>query len=210
MDDPNLQIRYQLEPAFVADLTNVINNTRYRLESLQRKCVTFNAEQWRHFLRVCGVRVDHENRAEIGIQKMQEDLTVPENVPLIFRNTIHTDDHTIEFIFGKRESEFESLPELTMQDLSHEDLARFHVHGIDPGHRHLVSAVDIERGRVRFSNNEWYQKAGVLKRRWAQQEKKKEKRITDIEASLLSRKTPDHESFVLCTQPLFDNLPEPT
>jgi hypothetical protein len=96
-------------------------------------------------------------------------------------------------MFDVKESE--SLPGHTMDDLAYEQMDQFHQYPIDPGHRHLVTSVD-EHGRdVQFSNNEWYYKAGIMKPRRNQQEKKKELGITDIESALPSRKTADPYHF---------------
>jgi hypothetical protein len=127
---------------------------------------------------------------------------------------IRTDGHTIEFLFATRKSEFDALPNLTMPDLSDEKFNQFHVYGIDPGHRHLLTAVDVERqdnepanqNCVRFSNNEWYAKVGILKRRYLQQQQKDYHGISAIESDLPSRKTSNPESFAYCCQDWFDNL----
>jgi hypothetical protein len=95
-----------------------------------------------------------------------------------------------------------------MPDLSDENFNQFHIYGIDPGHRHLLTAVDVERqdnelanqNCVQFSNNEWYAKTGVLKRRYHQQQQKNEHGINAIESGLPSRKTSDPGSFAYCCQ----------
>jgi hypothetical protein len=94
-----------------------------------------------------------------------------------------------------------------MDDLSTQDMTLFREYPVDPGHRHLVTSIDENGHCIRFSNNEWYTKAGVMKRRWNQQERKKETGIDQIESGLLSRKTSYPEYFVDTCQQVFDNLP---
>jgi hypothetical protein len=209
--------------------------------NLKRKFVTFNPGEWRHVLRACGIAFDYDSRAERGIRRIEEDAwsfyqtlyfdkvglgnsmtnlerynfdDPPEDRRFVFNNMIRTDGHTIEFLFAARKSEFDALPNLTMPDLSDENFNQFHVYGIDLGHRHLLTAVDVERqdneptnqNCVRFSNNEWYAKAGVLKRRYLQQQQKDYHGISAIESDLPSRKTSNPESFAYCCQDWFDNL----
>jgi hypothetical protein len=136
------------------------------------------------------------------------------NIPYIFDNCIRTDGHTIEFLFGKKKSVFESLPDLTMSDLADLDIEGLHVYGINPGHNYLVTAVDIEgyfgtqenKNCVRFSNNEWYANAGFKNRRKEQQKMKREDGISTIESEMPSRKTANPESFAESCQYLFDHL----
>ncbi|CEP13573.1 hypothetical protein [Parasitella parasitica] len=158
------------------------------------------SSEWRHVLRACGIQFEYNIRVERGLNRIEEDAwsfmqtldfrkvrlgrslanlhqynpeASPYNVPYVFNNLIRTDGHTIELLFGERKSEFENHPDLTMPDLSDEDLEQFHIYGVDPGHRHLVTAVDPERQQgqqqnqnfIHFSNNGWYAKAGVLRRR---------------------------------------------
>jgi hypothetical protein len=83
------------------------------------------------------------------------------DIPYVFDNLIRTDDHTIKFVFDVKASE--SLPDLAMDDLAFEQMDYFHQYPFDSGHRHLVTSV-TEHGRdVRFSNNEWYYKAVIMK-----------------------------------------------
>jgi hypothetical protein len=76
---------------------------------------------------------------------------------------IRSDGHTIEFIYGVRHSSSSGLPDLTMSDISdlsdlptdlQKDLDEFDIFGVDPGHRHLVTGVNAQGVRRRFSNNE--------------------------------------------------------
>jgi hypothetical protein len=115
-----------------------------------------------------------------NIQRFNRD-TPPTNIPYIFDNCIRTDGHIIEFLFGKKKSAFELLLDLTMSDLADLDLEDLQVYGVDPGHNHLVTAVDIEgyfgtqenKNCIRFPNNEWYAKAGAIFR-YKEQQKMKE------------------------------------
>lgn len=205
--------------------------------SLQRKFVSFNAIQWRHLFNACGIRLRHDPNAREGIDKQAEDfLTFDqsldfkkvglrfsryylclydreypwENAAYVFDNLIRTDGHTIEFVFGARKSEFGGLPDLRMPDLANEDIDRFHVYGVDPGHNHLFTAADQQHTKLRFSNNEWYTKAGFKRRRYAEQQRKKQENITNIESQIPSRKTNDPDNFANCCQYYFDHLPELT
>jgi hypothetical protein len=141
-------------------------------------------------------------------------VTPPTNIPYIFDNCIRTDGHTIEFLFGKKKADFESLPDLTMSDLADLNLEDFHVYGVDPGHKHWITAVDVEgylgvnenQNCVQFSNNEWYVKAGAIFRRKEQQEMKMNEGISAIESEIPSRKTADPDTFAYACQYLFDHL----
>jgi hypothetical protein len=59
---------------------------------------------------------------------------------------------------------------------------------VDPGHRHLFTAVNTGGSCTCFSNNEWYQKAGFAKRRRNQQKRKRDQNIDVIESSLPTKK----------------------
>jgi hypothetical protein len=133
-----------------------------------------------------------------------------ENAAYVFDNLIRTDGHTIEFVFGARKFEFGGLPDLRMPDLANEDIDRFHVYGIDPGHNHLFTAADQQHTKLRFSNNEWYTKAGFKIRRYAEQQRKKQENITNIESQIPSRKTSDPDNFANCCQYYVDHLPKLT
>jgi hypothetical protein len=61
---------------------------------------------------------------------------------------------------------------------------------------------------TRFSNNEWYQKAGFTKRRRNQQRRKRDQNIDVIESSLPTKKTSDYGTFLEYCEIIFLNLPE--
>jgi hypothetical protein len=98
-----------------------------------------------------------------------------------------------------------------MSDLTDLNLEDFHVYGVDPGHNHWVTAVDIEghlgvneyQNCVQFSNNEWYVKVGAIFRRKEQQEMKKDEGISAIESEIPSRKTANPDTFAYSSQYLF-------
>jgi hypothetical protein len=83
-----------------------------------------------------------------------------------------------------------------MSDLADLDLEDFHLYGVDPGHNHSVTAVDIEgyfgtqenKNCIRFSKNEWYTKAGAIFRCKEQQKMKKDEGISAIESEMPSKK----------------------
>jgi hypothetical protein len=64
-----------------------------------------------------------------------------------------------------------------MPDLANEDIDRFHVYGVDLGHNHLFTAAAQQHTKLRFSNKEWYTKAGFKRRRYAEEQPKKNKKI---------------------------------
>jgi hypothetical protein len=86
------------------------------------------------------------------------------------------------------------------------DLDDFDIYGVDPGHRHLFTA--INRGGVtrRFSNNEWYAKSGMKRRRYDQQERKKESGVVAFESSLPTKKTADAGNWLSYCDQIFTNF----
>jgi hypothetical protein len=128
---------------------------------------------------------------------------------------IRTDGHTVEFIYGVRKSSSKGLPDLTMSDISdlsdlptdlQKDLDHFNVFGVDPGHRHLVTGVNAQGLRRRFSNNEWYSKSGISQRRYEQQVKKKDAGIDRLESTLPTKKTASPDEWILYCQAIFTNM----
>ncbi|CEP09761.1 hypothetical protein [Parasitella parasitica] len=189
---------------------------------------------WRHVFAVVRAPIDFDAAAREGYGAMVENLNTftqsldfrkfilqdseghlrqynpnrqPANIPYLFDNIVRTDGHTIEFLYNVKVSPMNNLPDITMADLCNEDIEQFHQYPIDPGHRHLVTSVDQTVNGVRFSNNEWCAKSGVLKRRWCQQERKREVGIDLIESALPSRKTTNPEDFAWRCQGVFDFLP---
>jgi hypothetical protein len=127
MIDPS--ICFKSETASLTKMTKLFSLLSYF--SLQRKFVTFDAVSWRRLLLECGVYLDDDDthdilpvietqckklrvfRQSLNFKKVglgscadctQEfnRVTPPTNIPYIFDNCIHTDGHTIEFLFGKR------------------------------------------------------------------------------------------------------------
>jgi hypothetical protein len=64
------------------------------------------------------------------------------------------------------------------------DLDVFDIYGVDPSHCHLITTINREGVTRRFSNNEWYTKSGVKRRRHDQQERKEESGVAAFESSL--------------------------
>jgi hypothetical protein len=141
----------------------------------------------------------------------------PLHVPYVFNNMIRSDGHTIEFIYGVRHSSSGGLPDLTMSDISdlsdlptdlQKDLDEFDIFEVDPGHRHLVTGVNAQGVRRRFSNNEWYCKSGILQRRYDQQERRKDTGIDQVESRLSTKKTASCDLWISYCQAVFDNMPQ--
>jgi hypothetical protein len=78
----------------------------------------------------------------------------PGNLPNVFDNVVRTNGHTIEFIFNVKSSGTEPLPDLETSDIPTADIGRFDAFGVDPGHRHLFTAVNTGGSCTCFSNNE--------------------------------------------------------
>jgi hypothetical protein len=197
--------------------------------SLKRKFVQFDSVAWRHLFMVCGSRLDYDSRASIRLRKIEEKLwcflqslvfgkvdlgyasfylyqynrnAPPEDVPYLFDNSIRTDGHTVEFLFAKKKSAFDHLPDLKMPDLADENMDDFHIYGVDPGHNHLFIAVDEQDTRFRLSNNEWYIKASFKKRRREEQNRKTEEGLAEIESQIPSRKTASPDTYASSDDPM--------
>jgi hypothetical protein len=82
----------------------------------------------------------------------------------------------------------EPLPDLETSDIPTADIGRFDAFGVESGHHHLFTAVNMSGSCTHFSNNEWYQKARFAKRRRNQQKRKKDQNIDVIESSLPTKK----------------------
>jgi hypothetical protein len=111
-------------------------------------------------------------------------------------------------MFNVKSSGAESLPDLETSDIPAADIGRFDAFGVDPGHRYLFTAVNMDGSCTRFSNNKWYQKAGFTKRRRNQQRRKRDQNIDVIESSLPTKKTSDYGTFLEYCEIIFLNLPE--
>jgi hypothetical protein len=74
-----------------------------------------------------------------------------------------------------------------MSDIPRDDIDRFSPYDVDPGHRYLFTALDMDGHCTRFSNNEWSQKSGITMRRRNQQWRKRDQKIDLVESALSTK-----------------------